>query len=414
MIGLIAIAALLVGVAIVGWIHWHSTQNNPDTVFKQAITNGFMTAQVQAKMTAGDTNSVNTYDFSSLKNPLVSSQSTIIRYGAPFGIAGYGSATNTYISYTDLPSSVPAATVTSIKNAWVHVRSNGLLPQKVGANIAYVSDPRYQAFGAIIYGNFPKLTRDKLVQYSLNQHVYKYQLTQVTHQTVDGEKVLVFPVTINTGFLKILNISAANAEGFAPTDIQATLDNLDNLKESTVKIYVSLSSHRIVRLDVTKLGQTTSTVYGRFNSATVSDEPPTKLFWQDFAAVQLQMDLATAKLQTGQQLDVLRQSDVTLLQTYVNHYFLQYSVYPTFVNLNDGNWLAGNMNGLDPDALRDPLGNSWQLSPAPKAGSFAYQVTTDNAKKCDNNTSIANAQLCTIYLLTATLSNGKAYTLQNQ
>ena len=80
-----------------------SVQSNPDTVFKDALTSTVSTSQLEATTSGGQYDSQVAYDFTDVKNPLVSSQTSITRYGASFELAGYGSVKNSYISYTSFP-----------------------------------------------------------------------------------------------------------------------------------------------------------------------------------------------------------------------------------------------------------------------------------------------------------------------
>ncbi len=407
----ITLLVLLIIAGIVGWLHIRSVQANPNTVFKDALLASLSTSQLESQTSGGSGNSQVDFDFSDMKNPQVSSQSTIIRYGASFKVAAYGSTKNSYMSYTAFPAGVASNITTVSKDAWIQLRANGILPPGVPASLAELADPRYQAFGPLVFGNFPEANRAKLVDYLLKQHIYKYQLTKVTHTKLGDTKVYAYPVSLNLGFLKVFIQSAANSEGFTPSDVQAAINDLDALKNASATIYVSDSGHHIVQLDVNQSGQTTSTSY--HYKAAVAAEPQTKLKWQDFASVQLQIDQQMAKLQSPAELDAERKADLTVLHDYLADYFTQNTYYPTFGNLNDPNWVATNLPGINPAVFRDPLGANSQLLAQPKAGNFAYQVASATAKACDNNPAAAISQLCSIYSLTTVLSDGKQYSVQN-
>ena len=68
-------------------------------------------------------------------------------------------------------------------------------------------------------------------------------------------------------------------------------------------------------------------------------------------------------------------------------------------------WLAQNMKGFDSSALTDPDGTLTTFASAPTANRYAYAPVTSGGQACDNAT-----QQCTAYTLTATLSDGSAYT----
>ena len=408
--GVVLLALLIIG-GLVGWLHIRSVQSNPDTVFKDALLASLSTSQLESQTSGGSANRQVDFDFSDMKNPQVSSQSTITRYGATFQLAAYGSAKTSYMSYTAFPTGVSSNITSVSKNAWIQLRANGILPPGVPASLAELADPRYQAFGPLVFGNFPVANRAKLVDYLLKQHIYKYQLSKVSHTKVGDTKVYAYPVSLNLGFLKVFFQSAANSEGFTPNDVQAAINDLNDLKNANATIYISASDHRIVQLDINQGGHTSTTSY--HYKAAVAAEPQTKLKWQDFANVQLQIDQQMAKLQSPAELDAERKTDLATIHDYLANYFTQNTYYPTFGNLNDPNWVATNLPGINPAVFRDPLGATSQLLAQPKAGNFSYQVATAGTKACDNNAAAAISQLCSIYSLTTVLSDGKQYSVQN-
>lgn len=405
---------LLLAGGIAGWLQWRARASNPDTIFRAALDNSLSTVNVEAVTTGPANESDRSFDFSNLKDPLVSSKAGITRYGASYQVAGYASAKNSYLSYVQFPATAPAAIADAAQNGWIHLRNNGVMPNNVGYNLAYVADPRYTAFGVWLFGNFPADTRPRLAQYAVNRHVYAYDTANVTRDKVGSTAVYVYPVKLNVPDLKFMNQSAALLEGFGTADVQAAIDNLDSYKHATLKLYISISDHRLLRLESTVDDETTTVNYSNYGHSTVSNEPETKLAWVDFAAPQLQLDQAAAKQQAAAQLDAERQGSLAAIQPLLERYNQQNTFYPTYNQLNDAGWIASNLAGLNPDWLRDPLGNNWQLLAQPRAGNYAYQVATPTGKSCDNNTAAAVSQLCTHYSLTALLSTGKQYSVTNQ
>lgn len=393
------------------WWHVRNLRNNPLTVFRDALTSSLSTTQLQANAAGPNGQSQIDYDFSALKNPLVSSQSTVGFYGAPFEIEGYGSAGDTFISYAKFPDSIPSSLSSVTQNAWVRLRNQGVAPVTVSASLNNLADPRYQDFGPLVFGNFPPAQRTRLVNFLIAQHIYDYKLAKVSRNTIDGMSVFVYPASLNVDFLKVFIQSAATIEGFTPADVQTAVTALDAYKNSQVTLYVSASTHRFVRASFEQAGQVTTIDYSDYNNATLLNEPQTNLTWDNFASLQQQIQHQAATHATAAVLDAQRAADLSQLHSYLAKYYIDHSFYPAFADLDDPHWVAANLPGVDPDAFRDPLGNSSQLVTAPKAGSYAYQTLTPGGKTCSNDISAAISQLCATYALTAMLSTGKQYSI---
>ncbi len=100
-----------------------------------------------------------------------------------------------------------------------------------------------------------------------------------------------------------------------------------------------------------------------------------------------------------------RQTDLVALDSHIEAYSGTNGYFPTLSNMNDPSFIAANMQGLDPSALRDPSGSSQTLVSTPVAGAYAYQTTPSG---CDNA-----ASQCTGFTLTATLEGGGTYVKQS-
>lgn len=106
--------------------------------------------------------------------------------------------------------------------------------------------------------------------------------------------------------------------------------------------------------------------------------------------------------------DSKRMVDIQSIQTQLEAFFSEHGYYPSLADMNDASWLSKNMKSLDRGALEDPNGNSQKLSAGPAKGVYAYKVTDSQGKSCEQNDTN-----CAKYTLTATLSNGTAYTKTN-
>lgn len=407
---LIIVAVCMVTGCLYALTRYQANRNHPDTVFKDALQASLSSTKLQAVKTSGGATSKVAYDLTTPTNPIISSDATLKINGSKYDIAGYGTAKNTYISYRSLPKSVSPALSSVVKDAWVGLRVNGALPAGVPANISGVADPRKQAYGPVVFANIDPKLRKQQVQYMIQRKVYEYNTTKVSKTVVGETKALVYTVKPNIGYLKIANQSAALSAGLSATDIQDAVNSLDELKDSSMKLYISTSNRQLIRADITKGGQTSTTTYNYDTSASLPDEPQTKLSWANFATYQFQIQSQAAAKQPAAQLDKDRKAQLDSLHKYLKQYFQENEFYPTSANINDLAWVAGNLNGLDPDTLRDPLASSLTLLAAPKPGVFAYQPVSAAGKGvCDN----LEANQCVHYKLMATLSNNQQYVVQD-
>jgi hypothetical protein len=125
--------------------------------------------------------------------------------------------------------------------------------------------------------------------------------------------------------------------------------------------------------------------------------------------IQLLNDLGFADIVNGQvqsqAADTERKTDINALQGQIEAYWADNGFYPTLTNINDPNWRATNMKGMDPEALKDPAGTSQKLAASPAAHVYSYQALPTG---CDN----VKVQ-CDDFTLTATLDAGGTYSKQS-
>jgi hypothetical protein len=125
--------------------------------------------------------------------------------------------------------------------------------------------------------------------------------------------------------------------------------------------------------------------------------------------IQLLNDLGFADIVNGQvqsqAADTERKTDINALQGQIEAYWADNGFYPTLTNINDPNWRAANMKGMDPEALKDPAGTSQKLAASPAAHVYSYQALPTG---CDN----VKVQ-CDDFTLTATLDAGGTYSKQS-
>jgi hypothetical protein len=384
----------------------HRDAGTPQAVLRATLANMLSTTSVQAERVDNSGTVTAKLDFSNLTNPAVSTEANVGFYGSVFQLEGYGSIQRNYFKYTGLPNSVPETDQAIITRDWVQWRSRGTATAGVTALQQQLSDPRYQAFGPAIFGNFDAATREKLVNYLIDKHVYKYSPTAVKSSQINGQKVWLYKVKLNVSYLKIANQSAASSEAIGPNDVQAAVDALDQYKGASATLAINPRTHELVRFTA---GQT-SIDYTGYNRTSLPSEPITNVTWAKFQPVQVQIEAQAASRETADQIDAHRKNSFAALQRYFATYFQQNGFYPLLVNLNDQPWMAANLPGLDTDNLHEPLSNDVLVVGAPAVGHYAYQPTDAAGSGACNNT--VNDP-CVHYALTAILSNGQPYTVND-
>ncbi|HSX30543.1 MAG TPA: hypothetical protein VLE99_01370 [Candidatus Saccharimonadales bacterium] len=96
--------------------------------------------------------------------------------------------------------------------------------------------------------------------------------------------------------------------------------------------------------------------------------------------------------------DSEREADINSLDAHIEAYFASNGFYPTLAQMNDASWLATNMKGLDPEALKDPDGTKSQLGSTPTATQYAYVPA-----------GCSGADGCQSFTVSALLSDGTTY-----
>ena len=289
----IVVASLLVIAGIVSLARAQAAWNNPDKAMKDAITNNLKLKKVQSQTQSESINSTTEYDFTSLKNPIISTESSIPQPKGPINMTGYGSVKNNYFSYTKLPSNLNSQGVKNAIDAVVQTREDGVKFKGVDGMPEKVSDPRYQVISPLLIGNYDEKTRTQLTDFMINNKVYGYDINKVSGEKINDEAVMAYPVKVNLSYLRVSNQSAVFNMGFDPAEVQLGIDNLGYLEGAKVTIYIRKSDHKFARIKVEKNGQTRIIDYSKHDDVSMSDEPQTKLMWPNFEPVQNVIDAQT-------------------------------------------------------------------------------------------------------------------------
>ncbi len=389
--------------AVYGGLRWQAARADPAAAFNDALNHNLSLDHLAASVKEPNSTNQLLYDFTTPKNPIISAKATLGSSDNHFGVTAYSTLQNSYISYTKVPSTVSSDLAKITTGAWVQIRDSGQLPPAVSADLANLADPHYQAFGLAILGNYQPKTRQQLVDFLGEHHVFRYDKAAVTASTINGEKVLVYRTTVDANYLKVANQSAAASLGIPPSAVADASQQLDRFNGKVVQFFISASDHRLVRLNGDGY---------RADFSPTSDAPPnepaTKLTWADFASYQWKMASQAVQHSSGASLDAARRLKLTQLHRALASYFAQNGVYPTFTQLNDPVWSGRNLPGLDADSLRDPLADTITLATAPKTNVLAYiPVSVLNRLDCD----ATSLNPCVHYRLVATLSTKQQATV---
>ena len=407
---LIALLVLVLAAAAFAGLRYQAAQNKPDKVFRDALLNSLSSNFLAITTTRPAGTDKTNLDLSDLKNPIADSRVSLPMGGSSAELAGWGSAKNVYVSYVKLPAGIKPELASAVQNSWAQLRFNGILAPASSKVLVAAADPRQQAFGPVVWANLPDKERQQLVSFLIDHQVYKFDLTRVEHGRLDGAKVLIYSAKPDVGYLKIATQSAGNSEGFKPDDMQAAVGALDSLNGAALKLYVSAGKHAIVGVDVIGGSDPRQVRYNVLDKTAIGVEPQTKLNWQSFSVYHYQLEAGAAATMPAADQDKLRQENLQKLHGYLANYFAQNGNYPSLASLNNPSWAFQNLVVSDLEVLRDPLSPSLQLSNAPKAGAFAYQPVPASGKGlCDDSP----AKACVHYKLTATLSNGQPFVVQD-
>ncbi len=430
-------ATAALGLALLGWgayagVQYIRTQGSPETIYKTALVHALSTQQVQISMQSPDNQLVTQLDLTALKSPRVSSAGTTLIAGMKFGIRGYGSSSDSYVSYSSVPTGVASSTANAVQNKWVQLRRAGQLPAAINAPLSNAADPRYQALGPMLFANTSPQTSQTIASFLVAHHVFGFDALKVTKVPLNGTKVLLYQGKFDADYAKLANRSVATSEGFSTQDIQRAIDAVGAYKGATSKLYVDPNGRKVVRLELTMSnGQTTS--YDFTSHVSLPRQPSSNIDWPQFASTQLQLEAQASATVAPALRDSLRQTSLTTMQSALKLYFAKNGVYPSLANLNDQSWIAANLPSFDPDTTRDPQSSSLGLlasasvasAPKPAAAKgksaapvtatpiygYIYQPVTATGKPCANETATSADQTCVQYSLTATLSTGKPYVL---
>lgn len=397
--------------ALVGSGFWYyRQQHSPEAVMQAGLSKSLQSPFFSIHSTTPNGTSAAEFDASQPKTTHLSSEATIRLHGAQYGIRGYGSSVESFFAYSTFPDGIDARTQTTVRDAWVQVRTASKQPAGVPQAIVHAIDPRYHIFTPVVRFNASPAQQKQLLRYAQDQRVYAYDPKAVTTTSWAGERVYAYPIKLNLAYLKVMQQTIVSTFGASVQDLQSAATSLDYLKHAKNTLYISIGGKEIVGFRSEYKGSTYTYTYDSNQRSKSTSRPQTKLAWASFATSQLQLEnMASARL-ASTELDALRTSQLRTLQTLLTAYNVQSGNYPTFNDMNNQEWLAENLPGFDPELVHDTGGTSLAVSATPKPGLLAYQPKASDGTACDN----AARSQCSQYVLTLLDSRNQPLTVTNQ
>lgn len=283
------VAVLALGAGVFGYTKALAARNNPHNVMQNALDSSLSLSTVQSTTKSSSTTATTQYDFTA-KQPTTSTEVSLTTPKGQTSVKGYGDLKNTYINYASLPKTVSPNIAKQMSTAWVQVRQDGALPKALPDLVFKISDPRYQAFGPVIMGNFEGKTKEELRSFITKNKVYSYDETKVTKDTLGEESVFVFPIKLDVSYLKVASQSVAVSMGLEPSETQLAVDSMESLRDANIALYIRTSDHTIARMSISKDGSTTTIDLSGYKTTKLPDAPQTKLLWQGFVPLQNQIE----------------------------------------------------------------------------------------------------------------------------
>jgi hypothetical protein len=250
--------------------------SSPDAVFKKSINVALSTGKVEEKSVApgyGDTTQTIQYDISDPKNAKLFS----VYKSEGVEMETYATIKNTYIRLPVVDdqtlSSFKEYGLTIEKNMWVQTLKNGAFDDQSPLAVLEPIDTRVYLLGQYVGGNFSKADRKKLYDYAMDNQLYKYDPKKVKTETLNGEKVYVYDVTLNTDKFKGYDKLAAGIFGIPESEVDKMLDAAAVFDLKEAKMYVSKKSKHLVKISAEQSGIKVEATYSKFNDVDFPAEP---------------------------------------------------------------------------------------------------------------------------------------------
>lgn len=272
----IAVVVLLVIIGIGAYLY-ATTRTN---LFDQALGNALRTDNFTQLTTAGSSHLTIMYDVSAPASSRVQTEGKIDLDGTVTAFDGYGTFKDSYMKFTTFTTagkSVPAAAL----DKWFQVRKDGFDASGGYFSALFQNDPHTAFFGDLIFGNFSKNDRDKLLAYVHQHNVYKVDESKVQHQSYKGQKVAVYAMTENQQALEGFNKLVGGMIGLSSSQLTQDLSNLHYA--GTVKLYVAESTKQFVHVSVESTpGGPTTVDYSNFGTTKFGGAPKPQTTFEQF------------------------------------------------------------------------------------------------------------------------------------
>ncbi len=291
--GIVASLAVVVVLVAGGggiFAYLQGSKVTPEKVFEQSLYNALSTSSFTQVNTVENNRLSLKYDVSDVKKPRVSGVADIDLY--KIKISGYGDSAASFFKIEPTGDGSVYTAEDGYVNTWVQFKRNGQAPEGSAGvagllGVSYVTEARAGILNDYFFGNFSSDQQQTLVRAMLDSNVYTYDPQQVTEETLNGQQVFKYSVTIDTGALIKINEQIAPMVGASDKELQDVKDNLSedgrSIKDT---LYIGIDDPRLLKVELSGENVGEVVAYGGFNATDVGSAPEPEAQWSDFESAE--------------------------------------------------------------------------------------------------------------------------------
>lgn len=284
---LLVLTAIIVVVAIAVFLFIRYADSG--SAFDKALSNALETQNFTQYNTAGASHLTIKYDVADPRNPRVETEGKLVQGDTTTAFNGYGTFKDSYVKFTTFTTggeSVPQAAL----DKWFQVRKNGFDASGGYFSALFQNDPHSAFFGDLIFGNFSKNDRSKLMAYIRDHKVYTVDETKAQHGTYEGNPVIIYDMTENKDALTSFNKMAGQMVGLSGSQLNQDMENLHF--PGAAKVYISEKTKRFVHIDVSS----SSVDYTDYGTTKLGGAPTPQTTFEQFENLIVHQPSATSTI----------------------------------------------------------------------------------------------------------------------
>ena len=272
-IGLAVVVVVVAGLSI--YFTSRSISSSAGNLFDQALSNALHTKNFTQENASGPSRLSIKYDVSVPSNTKVQAAGNLNQGDNVTAFNGYGTFQDTYIKFTTFTTagkSVPPAAL----DKWFQVRKAGFDASNGYFAVVFQNDPHAAFFGDLIFGNFSKSDRDKLLIYLRQYNVYRIDSTKIQHINYRGERLAAYQVIEDKAALAGFNKLVGKMVNLPASELAQDINNLHFAGQA--KVYISESTKQFVGVEV----GATSIKYTNFGTTALGEAPTPQTTFEQF------------------------------------------------------------------------------------------------------------------------------------